>query len=111
MLWQTEKVWQHVVLITWQPQSFEHIKKLATLKRTDLNHAQQFPREVNAYNNRVQQHSGLTIAWEDMLDEQSYIREIGKLCHHLSLEINIDMVKQLWQSWFKATSEIIKLAT
>lgn len=107
ILWETDQVWEHIILITWKKESFEQIKNLARLKRTDLNHAQQLPTEIKAYQNYYQCHKGLTIAWEDMLDEQMYTKEVQRLSTVLNLQIDVELVRKLWQNWQQSTFALL----
>ena len=77
------------------------------LKRTDLNHSAQLPKEIAAYNCMLAAHLGPTIAWENMQDEQSYINEIDRLAQALQLQLDLDLVRQLWQSWRHATDTLL----
>ena len=107
ILWDTVSKWEHIVMITWQPASFDLIRRLACLKRKDLNHSAQLPKEIAAYNCMLATNLGPTIAWEHMQDEQCYITEIDRLAHALHLQLNLDLVRQLWQSWRHATDTLL----
>jgi hypothetical protein len=104
-LWETPSVWEQTILITWKTESFNYINKLAIKKRKDLNHS--LPRELNAFKRLSDQHTGLTIAWEHMQDEQCYITEIDRLAGALHLQLDLDLVRQLWQSWRYATDTLL----
>jgi|688.fasta_scaffold523871_2 hypothetical protein len=107
ILWDTVNTWKHIIMITWQPNSVDLIHQLACLKRKDLNHSAQLPKEIAAYNCMLAAHLGPTIAWENMQDEQSYINEIDRLAQALQLQLDLDLVRQLWQSWRHATDTLL----
>jgi hypothetical protein len=106
-LWQSDQDWEHTILITWQEQSLDQIKKLASLKRPDLNHMPRFSKEIAAYHRCLQCHRGTVIAWESMLNENTYLKDLQRLCIELNLQIDMFKVRTLWQSWFKATDNLL----
>jgi hypothetical protein len=107
ILWNDLSVWEHIIMITWQPESFDLIHRLARLKRKDLNHSVQLPTEIAAYNRILATHSGLTIAWESMLNIHTYLVEIKRLAQILNLNLDLDLVAQLWHSWKHTTDQVL----
>ena len=107
ILWNNLSQWSHVILITWQQQSLDLIRKLARLKRTDLNHSLQLPKEIKTYQQILSQHSGLTVAWENMLQKSTYQVEVEKLALALDLDLDLDLVGSLWDSWKQSTDMIL----
>jgi len=105
ILWENVHEWEHVILITWKKESLNHIRKLAVSKRKDLVHS--MSQELHAFKRLNDQHTGLTIAWEHMQDEQSYITEIARLAQALQLQLDLDLVRRLWQSWRHATDTLL----
>lgn len=106
VLWSDPSVWQHIVMITWQPESFDLIHQMARLKRKDLNHSARLPKEMAAYDRILATHAGPTIAWESMLNKHTYLTEITKLAQVLQLNVDLDLVAQLWDSW-KHTTDLV----
>ena len=106
-LWNNLSQWSHVILITWQQQNLDLISKLARLKRKDLNHLLQLPKEIKIYQQILAQHSGLTVAWENILQKQTYLAEVKKLALALHLDLDLDLVGSLWDSWKQSTDMIL----
>jgi len=107
ILWGDPSAWQHRIMITWQPESFDLIHKLARLKRKDLNHSAQLPTEMAAYDRTLATHTGPTIAWESMLNKHTYLAEIKRLADMLNLNLDLDLVAQLWHSWKRTTDQVL----
>jgi len=105
ILWEITNVWEQVILITWKKESFSYINQLAVKKRKDLVHS--MAQELSAFERLSNQHTGLTIAWEHMHDEHFYITEIDRLAQALRLQLDLDLVRQLWQCWKHATDKLL----
>ena len=96
-----------MILITWEQQHLNHITELARRKRKDLNHVTQLPTEIQSYHRLLAQHTGLTIAWNDMLEKKSYLNEVERLNQELKLDLNFSLVGDLWNEWKSATDLIL----
>jgi hypothetical protein len=107
ILWSDPSAWQHQIMITWRPESFDLIHTLARLKRKDLNHSAQLPTEMAAYDRILATHTGPIIAWESMLNKQTYLEEIERLADILNLNLDLDLVAQLWHSWKHTTDQVL----
>jgi len=109
VLFETEKSWEHLIFIRYADASLEIIKKLAKLKRPDLNHIAQINNiEIDIFNDLILQYPAAHyIDWEDMLELPSYITAIKKLAIKLNLILDYAIVEQLWMSWHSETQKVL----
>lgn len=107
-VWTQDNFWENIIFIDWEPESLGAIIDNAKAKRPDLEHAQQIPNEVKTINELKEQYNGLSISWESIQQVDTYLTEISRLATELGLNINIDLVEQLWHSWNTETKLILK---
>jgi len=107
ILWNNLDQWQHRVLINWDDDDLEEILLLARLKRKDLQHVFQIRQtELSSFAQVKQLPNFHYVQWKDMLQLDSYILTITQLADKLNLELDKDLVSQLWISWKQQTDKI-----
>jgi hypothetical protein len=107
ILFNDTSAWEHLVFIKWKESSLDTIIKLAKLKRPDLNHQAQIKQTELDVFKKLTVYPGLSIQWEDMLKESTYIKSITELTQKLNLVLNFSLVSQLWKSWIIETEKIL----
>jgi hypothetical protein len=108
VLFTDTSAWEHLIFIKWKESSLDTIIKLAKLKRSDLDHPTQIRQnELDIFKKLTNTYSGLSIQWEDMLEENTYIESITKLAQELNLVLDFSLVAQLWKSWKIETEKIL----
>lgn len=107
ILWSNLDVWQHRVLIDWENDDLEEIMLLARIKRKDKHHIEQIKqRELAAFEQVKQWPNFHCIKWKDMLQLDSYISAVANLADKIDLELDKDLVSELWVSWKHQTDKI-----
>ena len=104
-LWDSVNRWQHVIFIKYQDASLDKIIQLAKLKRTDLTHRYQIPKEIESFQRltaSIPKH--LDIWWEDLLHLDSFISSVKNIAFQINIEFNVDLATTLWQDWHKNTT-------
>ena len=108
VLWDNINVWEHLIFIKYQSSSVNSIKKLAKLKRPDYTHVLQIERtELNIFAKMQSTYQANIINWEHMLEKNSYIDAIKNLSQKLNLDLDLELVVKLWQSWKIATDKLL----
>lgn len=107
ILFESEKSWEHLIFIRYNESDLETIKKLAKLKRRDLNHGSQFATEIPIFNNLIKKYTGHYINWHDIVDKTKYIIAIKNLATAMNLKIDYLYVEKLWDTWNHETLKIL----
>ena len=107
ILFNDTSAWEHLIFIKWKESSLDTIIKLAKLKRSDLTHQAQIKHTELDIFKKLTAYPGLSIQWEDMLKESTYIKSITELTQKLNLVLNFSLVSQLWKSWIIETEKIL----
>ena len=104
--YETTEKW---LIVCYADSSLEVIKKLAKLKRPDMNHIAQINSvEIGVFNSLLTQYPATQcIDWESMLDLTTYIIAIKKLATRLNLTLDYTAVEQLWTSWHSETQKVL----
>ena len=110
LLWTSAANWENLVFIKYKPESILQIINLAQAKRKDLTHTYQIETtELTCFEQLLEQYPNhLAIWWEDMLQLDSYIKNIKQLATRLSITVDLELATQLWQCWNYNTNLIIK---
>jgi hypothetical protein len=108
ILFDNVHAWEHLIFIQWKQPSLATIKKLAKVKRPDMNHEFQIDKvELDSFERLISGYSAHTVYWEDMLEEDLYIQTIRDLSGKLNLILDFSLVKQLWKSWKIETEKLL----
>ena len=103
-LWTADYKWENLIFI--EPNDIDTITKLATLKRTDLEHNTQIKKELEIYNNLLPQATYI-LSFTDMFDESKFYKHIQTLCATLDVMYYEEYVKQIWIKWYNETCKLI----
>jgi len=107
LLWTSPGVWANTIFITYTDSSLDKITYLAKVKRRDLAHEHQIPAELAAMTRlRHMLPNGVGIAWEEMLELDSYIAAIQRIGKQISVAVHPDSVSKLWHSWNYNTQKV-----
>ena len=108
VLFNNISAWEHLIFVQWEPDNLDTIRRLAKLKRTDMNHLTQIDHnELPIFKKLIQRYPAHTVKWEHLLAEASYINAIEDLAEKLNLILDFDLVRILWQSWKTETDKIL----
>ena len=108
VLWDGINSWEHLIFIKYLDSSVELIKKLAKLKRPDMTHVLQIERtELNTFAKMKSTYQANFINWEHMREKNSYIDAIESLSQKLDLDLDLELVVKLWESWKIATDKLL----
>lgn len=108
ILFDSVHAWEHLIFIRWKQTSLATIKKLAKVKRPDMNHEFQIDKvELDSFEQLISGYSAHTVYWEDMLEEDLYMQTVRDLSGKLNLILDFSLVKQLWKSWKIETEKLL----
>ena len=96
--------WENLIFI--EPNDIDTSTKLATLKRTDLDHKKQIKKELEIYNNLLPQATYI-LPFTDMFEESKFYKHIQTLCARLDIIYYEEYVKQIWTKWYDETCKLI----
>jgi len=99
-LWNGDVKWKDIVKINLETDDIETITKLASKKRTDLNHNSQIAKELEAFNTI---RSTQSIDFKTILNQNQFLEQIEKLASILDVEYYPKYVKQIYDLWHKET--------
>jgi hypothetical protein len=105
-LWTGDFKWQNLIFIA--PDDIDTIKKLAGAKRTDMDHNQIFKSQMNMYTSLLPEASYI-IKFTDILTYNTFSAEVEKLCDLIGVSYYQTYVKQLWDKWYKETTDLVWL--
>ena len=103
-LWTADYKWKNLIFI--EPDDIDTITKLASLKRTDLEHNTQIKKELEIYNNLLPQATYI-LPFTDMFDESKFYKHIQTLCTIIDVIYYEEYVKQIWTKWYDETCKLI----
>jgi hypothetical protein len=103
-LWTADYKWKNLIFI--EPNDVDTITKLATLKRTDMDHMSQIKKELEIYNNLLPQATYI-LPFTDMFDESKFYKHIQTLCNTIDVIYYEEYVKQIWTKWYDETCKLI----
>jgi hypothetical protein len=105
--------WKNIIFIEWNDSSLSEIIKSAKIKRTDLTHLEQIPREIKMYRilkNNYKERC-IFVEWESTKTIDAYLNTINMLCVKLNLNIEEKLIINLWNSWKCNTEKILRNET
>ena len=103
-LWTADYKWENLIFI--EPNDIDIITKLATLKRTDLEHETQIKKELKTYKTLISQATYI-LPFTDMFDESKFYKHIQTLCATIDVIYYEEYVKQIWTKWYDETCKLI----
>ena len=105
-LWTGDYQWHNLIFIA--PDDIDIIKKLASAKRTDLEHNTMFDQQIEKYNNLLPEATHI-INFTDLLLYDTFSLHVEELCSNINVTYYKDYVKQIWDKWYKETTDLVWL--
>ena len=105
-LWTGDYQWHNLIFIA--PDDIDTIKKLALAKRTDLYHNKLFDSQLEKYNNLLPEATHI-INFTDLLLYDTFSLHVEELCSNINVTYYKDYVKQIWDKWYKETTDLVRL--
>lgn len=86
----------------------EQAREFLITNQNSKAYALDWPGEIAAMHKLQQQYKdhSIGIKFADMLDENSFLNSVSKINDLLELELNFDLVQQMWSKWFEASNKI-----
>lgn len=109
ILFESVSSWDNIIFIKFEPENLETIKKLAILKRKDLNQNNQIAHiEIPCLDRLIAKYpQALTMSWQDMFNLSTFVVAIQQLAVQLNLDLDYDLVEKLWTTWHTETMKIL----
>jgi len=105
-LWTGSYQWQHTIFI--EPDDIDTIKKLASTKRTDIDHLAFMNKEIEMYNS-LKSGATHTVNFSDLLSYNTFSNAVEKICSLIDVVYYENYVEQIWNKWYKESVQLVRL--